>query len=83
MGKGIAIVQHRVSTDPIFCVFSSPDDGFCEKSQCLYLKMRKKYGKHNEPLGYHNKCDLFKVWLDQEFHPYPIRCQQCKQACGE
>lgn len=50
MGKGLAIVEHHVSTDAKFCEHSDPSDGFCERSLCGYRVMREKHGKRGTPI---------------------------------
>lgn len=83
MPKGIAIVAHRVSTDPEYCVFNALDDGFGEKSMCRYLKYRDRTHGRQKPVEKQlPRCDLFRVWLDQP-GLYSERCDACKIACGE
>ncbi len=81
MPKGIAIVKHRVSTDPQYCEFSTPDDGSWERSVCYYLRREFKTGKRGTKPVKLPRCSLFKEWLTKEFWTY--RCAACKLACGE
>lgn len=81
MPKGIAIVEHRVSDNPLYCEYSAPDDGFCEYSVCGYLRMELKTGKRGTMPVRMPRCSLFKAWLERDYHTK--RCVKCKMACGE
>jgi len=82
VGKGVAVVEHRVSTDPVYCTFDSPDDGFGERSQCRYQKECDRLGKGGVIARRLPRCTLFNVWLEKP-GIYCIRCDACKAACGE
>ena len=83
MPKGIAIVEHRVSDDPLYCEYFTPDDGFCERTVCRYLCMElKTAGKGVRHMYKQPRCSLFREWLDRP-SIYTLRCDKCKLACGE
>lgn len=82
MSKGIAVVEHRVSTDPVYCTFSSPDDGFMEMSVCRYLTHRDRNGRGGKIERALPRCKLFNEWLDRPGFDC-LRCDACKRACGE
>ena len=83
MGYGIAFVAHSVSTDPQYCAFDGPDDGFMEKSVCGYQKLRDRHGPKGKIERKLPRCALFNVWLEVEPGKGCVRCAQCKIACGE
>ena len=82
MSKGIAVVEHRVSTDPVFCTFDSPDDGFGERSVCAYQAYRDRHGKDGRIERHLPRCTLFGEWLNKPGLDC-LRCAACKKACGE
>lgn len=82
MGKGIAVVEHRVSTNPKYCDYNDPSDGFGERSVCRYCVTRGKTGKRGQPVKQLPRCALFEEWLYKEgFNT--VRCLACRKACGE
>ena len=82
MGKGIAVVEHHVSTDERFCEHHHASDGFGERSVCSYCAMRERHGKRGTPIRRLPRCTLFGEWLEKEgFNT--LRCEACKIACGE
>ena len=82
MSKGIAVVEHQVSTDPVYCTFSSPDDGFMEKSVCAYQVYRDRHGAGGKIERHLPRCKLFNEWLKKPGLDC-LRCDACKAACGE
>ena len=82
MGKGVAVVEHRVSTDPVYCTFSSPDDGFMEKTVCNYQTYRDRNSRGGRIDRELLRCKLFNEWLDKSGFDC-LRCDACKRACGE
>lgn len=82
MCKGIAVVEHRVSTDAKYCEYDDPDDGFGERSLCRYCVTREKTGKRGTPIQRLPRCKLFDEWLEKEGFNR-LRCEACKIACGE
>lgn len=78
---GIALVEHRVSTDAVYCEHSRPDDGFMEYSVCSYLKMRDRHGKKGRIDRGLPRCALFNEWLEKDGYKH-FRCDACKKACG-
>lgn len=82
MGKGIAVVEHRVSTDAKYCEHIRADDGFGERSLCRYCVTREKTGKRGTPIRRLPRCTLFDEWLEKEGFS-TLRCEACKIACGE
>ncbi len=82
MGKGIAVVEHHVSTDAKYCEHIHADDGFGERSLCSYCKIREKHGKRGTPIRHLPRCTLFDEWLEKEGFS-TLRCEACKIACGE
>lgn len=82
MGKGIATVEHFVSTHDKYCEYCDPSDGFGERSVCRYCAVRSKTGKRGTPIQYLPKCTLFGEWLEREGIS-TVRCTACIVACGE
>jgi hypothetical protein len=83
MAKGIAIVAHKVSPDPVYCEYDGADDGFGEKSVCRYLCTRDRtHGRYAPVEKRVPKCTLFDSWLEKP-GVYCVRCIECKRACGE
>ena len=82
MGKGIATVQLRVSTDPKYCQFVAPDDTNGWHSTCPYRAIRDRHEKGGKIDRILPKCTLFGEWLESNGY-YNIRCDKCKIACGE
>ena len=82
MSKGLAIVEHHVSTDAKFCEHVHASDGFGERSLCAYCKMREKHGKRGTPIRRLPRCTLFDEWLETN-GVNTTRCDACKIACGE
>lgn len=82
MSKGIAVVEHRVSTDPKYCEYNAPDDGFGERSVCRYRVTRIKTGKRGKAVKRLPRCALFEEWLEKEGFS-TVRCLACRVACGE
>lgn len=82
MSKGIAVVEHRVSTHPKYCEYNVPDDGFGERSVCRYHVTRGKTGKRGDPVKQLPRCTLFEEWLEREWFN-TVRCLACRVACGE
>lgn len=82
MGKGIAIVEHHVSTDPVYCTFDGPDDSFGMRSVCRYQVIRDKHGPGGRVDRGLFRCILFNEWLERNGVDC-LRCQACKRACGE
>lgn len=82
MSKGIAVVEHHVSTHPKYCEYNAPDDGFGERSVCRYRVRREKTGKIGGAIKRYPRCDLFKEWLENDGFS-TVRCLACRVACGE
>lgn len=82
MSRGIAVVEHRVSTDLKYCEYNDPSDGFCERSVCRYYVTRIKTGKRGKAVKRLPRCDLFKEWLEKDGFS-AVRCLACRVACGE
>lgn len=78
---GIALVEHHVSDDPVYCEHSHPDDGFMEYSLCSYLKNRDRHGKKGRIDRGLPRCTLFNEWLEKDGYKHR-RCNACKKACG-
>lgn len=83
MGYGIAFVAHKVSTDPEYCTYDAPDDGFMERSVCSNQVLRDRHGPGGKIERKLPRCALFNVWLEVEPGKGCVRCNQCKIACGE
>ena len=82
MFKGIVMVAHHVSTDPVYCEFDGPDDGFCERSVCRYLRKEFKTQGRGRSAIKLPRCSLFKAWLEKEGFS-TLKCDRCKEACAE
>lgn len=82
MGRGIAVVEHKVSTHPITCEHDDPNDGFGERSVCFYCVPTWKTGKRGTSAKRLPRCKLFHEWLEKDGF-LTLRCAACKKACGE